>query len=61
MQKSKSKHCLSTPKNFLKFPGKMTSLTDPSFQVKDQGEPTDAMPVKRRHAMAGARANGKIK
>lgn len=54
MQKS-SKACLPTPKNFLKFPGRMTSHTNPNFQVSGQDEPTMKEPIKRRHAMAGAK------
>ena len=50
---SKSTKRLPAPKNFMHFPGKRTSFSDPNFEVKDQGEPTDKDPIKRRHAMAG--------
>lgn len=50
----KSSHCLPVPKNFMKFPGKRTSFTNPNFEVKGQDEPTDKDPIRRRHAMGGA-------
>lgn len=43
------------PKNFLKFPGKCPPQFNPNFEVKDQFEPTDAHPIRRRHAEGGAR------
>jgi len=57
MRKSSHK-CLVEPKGFMNFKGKRSPHLNPKFEVKEQFEPTEAQPIRRRHAMGGASAQG---
>lgn len=59
MRKSSHPHkCLTPPKNFMSFNGPRHPQFNPKFEVKEQWEPTTAMPIRRRHAMGGAASEG---
>lgn len=59
MRKSSHK-CLPESKGFMTFKGRLSPHLNPNFEVKGQDEPTAAHPIRRRHAMAGAKNVGSV-
>ena len=58
---AKSSHkCLPESKDFMTFKGKRAPYLNPHFEVKNQDEPTAKHPIRRRHAMAGAKNVGSV-